>query len=214
MSLTEKPAQPEPVKDDVNLDTDIVYFDSDTERQAALLALLHPLNRQDEELEKQLADLGWYKKELDKKAKAEAARTKAEAARKKRLAEQPGEGSAAKFAKQKNRQKRPRTRLSGRLTESCGLNWLQASGLTWLQLVAMSRKPWLVWSLLASRRPCPRPLPSRRPELPGNKNLKKSLADKLKLHKPGSGRNLVLNARLRLKNSRKQAKLAEKEVTV
>ena len=62
MSLKEKPAQPEPVKDDVNLDTDIVDFDSDTERQAALLALLHPSPRQDEDLENQLADLSWYKK--------------------------------------------------------------------------------------------------------------------------------------------------------
>ena len=73
LAETEKPAQPEPVADDVNLDTDIVYFDSATEQQAALLASLHPAARQDEDLEKQLADLSWYKQELDKKTQAEAA---------------------------------------------------------------------------------------------------------------------------------------------
>ena len=73
LSLTEKPAQPEPVADDVNLDTDIVYFDTEADRQAALLALLHPSRRQDEDLEKQLANLSWLKTELDKRKHVGAA---------------------------------------------------------------------------------------------------------------------------------------------
>ena len=46
------------------------------------------------------------------------------------------------------------------------------------------------------------------------KNLKKALADKLKMHKIGSGRRLTLLARQRLKDSRNAGKLAEKELAV
>ena len=98
LSKDEKPAQPEPAKDDVNLDTDLVYFDTEAEKQAALLALLHPSRRQDEGLEKQVAELEWYKKELAK-------RQQAEAAEKKRAEKQAAATPAAKAKSERRRKK-------------------------------------------------------------------------------------------------------------
>ena len=48
------------------LDIGIVYLESEEQYQAALLALLHPSKRQEENIEKQVVELGWYQQELRK----------------------------------------------------------------------------------------------------------------------------------------------------
>jgi len=56
--------QAPPEADCLCLDFEVAHLDSADDYQAALAALQHPKKRLDEDLEKQLAELGWYKKEL------------------------------------------------------------------------------------------------------------------------------------------------------
>ena len=57
---------PEPEADCLNLDAEVGHFDCQEDYQAALVALLHPSRRQDDQMEQQLTQLGWYQEELAK----------------------------------------------------------------------------------------------------------------------------------------------------
>ena len=63
----QQPVEPaEPEADCLNLDAEVGHFDCQEDYQAALVALLHPSRRQDDQMEQQLTQLGWYQEELAK----------------------------------------------------------------------------------------------------------------------------------------------------
>ena len=114
------PSEPQPDEDCLNLDIDIVYLDSDADYQAALLAKLHPSQRLDEDLEKQVEQLGWYQKELAK-LQGEAGKDgtpKKAKAKAKAAAAGPASASKTDLAAQYEHQKKEPTTRNAHESES------------------------------------------------------------------------------------------------